>query len=376
MAKRPTKVLIATPYFYPVVGGLENYAYAVATGLVEAGFKVVIVTGQLHIKRTKIEKLDGLKIYRLPIWFVVSNTPINPLWYFKIKRIIRDEKIDIVNAHTPVPFMAEMAAAATGKQPFILTYHAATLFKKSSVFMNLITAAYLPIQTLTFAKATSVFAASRFVKVALPEKVQQKTFIMPNSTYPQKKSKYSRQNGLVFVGSLDKTHAWKGLDLIFESLAILKRKGSPVALTIIGNGTNQSHYESVVANLGLTDQVHFAGQLVGRERNKQMTKSQALITYPTSANDAFPTVFLEAWSLGLPVISAKIGPIASAIKNGHNGLLAEPNDPKALAKTINEAFSNHAQLKRIGRNGYILVRDSYNWPLQVKRTAALLEHLV
>jgi glycosyltransferase involved in cell wall biosynthesis len=374
MARRTT-VLIAAPYFYPVVGGLENYAHAVATGLVEAGFRVVVAAGQPKIKRTSVESLDGLKVYRLPIWFTVSNTPINPLWYFMIRRIIRDEKVDIVNAHTPVPYMADIAALAAGRLPFILTYHAANLYKKSSIFMKALTAAYLPIQSLTFAKATSVFAASRYVKVALPEKVQQKTFIMPNSTYVQKKSKHLHQSGLVFVGSLDKTHSWKGLDPILESLALLKANNNPVTLTVIGSGTNSAHYESMVEKLGLTDSVHFAGQLVGPARNKQMVKAQALITYPTSSNDAFPTVFLEAWSLGLAVISAKIGPIESAIKQGHNGFLADPNDPEALAKTISDAFKNPKNLKKMGHNGYILVRDSYNWPLQVKRTAALLEHL-
>ena len=37
------KVLIATPYFWPQVGGMENYARFLARGLSEAGCEVVVV---------------------------------------------------------------------------------------------------------------------------------------------------------------------------------------------------------------------------------------------------------------------------------------------------------------------------------------------
>ena len=375
MAKRTTTVLIATPYFYPIVGGLENYAYAVSTGLVQAGFKVVVVAGDPKVKHITVEKLDGLKIYRLPISFVISNTPINLRWFSMIKKIIASEKVDIVNAHTPVPFMADMAALASGKTTFVLTYHAATLFKKQSLLMNLVAFAYLPFQMATFKKARSVFAASSYVKDSLPERIQAKTFVMPNSTNPTDLPRRSNQKGLVFVGSLDRTHAWKGLDLIFEALSYLKSRNVIVPLTVIGMGNDQDHYESEVARLDLTDSVKFVGQLVSGARDKQVAKAQALITYPTSENDAFPTVFLEAWALGLPIISAKNGPIESAIEDGLSGVLVEPNNPKALAEAIEQAFANPSYLRVMGGYGRSLVENTYNWSTQVKHAANVLEHL-
>src|SRR3989344_8783646 len=108
------KIMFVTPYFYPKIGGLENYAYNIAKGLKKKyDWEVVVVTSnheQPH--KYKEEKIDGMKVYRLPRWFKVSNTPINPMWYFMIKKIIKKERPNIINAHTPVPFMADMAAMA------------------------------------------------------------------------------------------------------------------------------------------------------------------------------------------------------------------------------------------------------------------------
>ena len=36
----------------------------------------------------KEEIISGIKVYRLPILFKISNTPINPMWYFYLKKII------------------------------------------------------------------------------------------------------------------------------------------------------------------------------------------------------------------------------------------------------------------------------------------------
>src|SRR5258708_18633695 len=109
MQKR--KIMIVSPYFPPNVGGAQNYAYNIATGLAKKyDWNVVVVTSNFINKKTEIENKDGITIYRLPILFKFSNTPINPFWYFQIKKLISIEKPDIINAHAPVPFISDIAS--------------------------------------------------------------------------------------------------------------------------------------------------------------------------------------------------------------------------------------------------------------------------
>ena len=200
MTKRT--ILITTPYFYPTVGGLENYAFAQARGLVARGFKVVVACGD-HVSKVTSETIDGITIYRLPIWFAASNTPINFMWPVYLRRIIASEQPGIINAHTPVPFMVDMTALAAGRTPLVVTYHAANLFKQSSLPVRLVTAAYLPIQAVTLRKARSIFAVSEFVRDSLSPKLRPKTFVMPNATTIAPRAYRGRQDGLVFVANLN-----------------------------------------------------------------------------------------------------------------------------------------------------------------------------
>ena len=41
MANKNTKLAIVTPYFYPKIGGLENYAFNIVKGLMKYGWKIV-----------------------------------------------------------------------------------------------------------------------------------------------------------------------------------------------------------------------------------------------------------------------------------------------------------------------------------------------
>jgi glycosyltransferase involved in cell wall biosynthesis len=370
------KILIATPYFYPRVGGLENYARALAEGLAEAGHRVVVVCGDQVPAVTK-QKQGGINIYRLPIWLAASNTPINPLWYWYLRRIIKDEQPDIINAHTPVPFMVDMAAAAAGRRvPLVVTYHAATLFKPGSALMRLATWLYTQVERLTLRRARSIFAVSEYVKQSLRPGLREKTFVMPNATYLVDQAKPRPHRGLVFVNNLDASHSWKGLDLILESLAIsMSQPGKALRLTVIGDGNDRARYEAKARELGIGHLVTFAGRLVGDERNRLMGQAQALVAYPTTANDAFPTVFLEAWSLGLPVIAAAIGPMPTLIEDGRSGVLVPSGDAGVLAVALVRAMANPAKLRAMGRYGRGLVETEYNWPTQVARAGELLELL-
>ncbi len=53
------KVLIAVPYFWPQVGGMENYARFLTRGLAEVGCEVVVVCGDQGVRRPTRDEVDG-----------------------------------------------------------------------------------------------------------------------------------------------------------------------------------------------------------------------------------------------------------------------------------------------------------------------------
>lgn len=366
-------ILIAAPYFYPKIGGLEMYAYESALHLQAAGWRVVVVCGD-QVKTVTKSEHNGLTIYRLPIWKVISNTPVHPLWPLYLRRIIKSEQPAVINAHTPVPFMVDAVTLAAGRLPVVITYHAATLFKPGSLAMSAITTGYLLLQSLTLARARCIIAVSTYVKLKLPEHLKSKTDVVFNAVNLPTATTPPSGQGLIFVANLEITHRWKGLGLILEALGQIQAKtGRAPRLTVVGDGSARAEYERQAATLGLQDVVTFVGRQAGHERDELMRQAAALIAYPTTSNDAFPTVFLEAWAQGLALVAASIGPIPTLVEHNRTGILVEPNRPDALAQALVTLFENPVRLQQMGAAGRKLVTTTYNWPVQTKRLVQILE---
>lgn len=369
------KVLIATPYYYPQTGGLENYARHLADGLKQVGHEVVVVCGDKTVTRPSAAQLDGYTVHRLPIWKVVSNTPIHGAWPGWVKRIIRAEQPDVINVHAPVVYMVDVVVRSAGHIPTVITWHAATLSKPASPVITAITSAYGFVQAQTFKKARRIIAVSPYVKACLPAKLQAKTTVVPNAVPAVAPGRTKPGTGYVFIANLEPTHAWKGLGEIIEAWHVLKQTGRPVPpLRVIGDGASRQQYEALVAAYHLENSVTFYGLLRGTDRDAVASQAAGLLLYPTTPNDAFPTVLLEAWSLGLGVIGSAIGPIPSLVESGVTGLVVPAADPAELANTI--AGTTPAQLQTMGEAGRQLTAREYTWDTQVKRTLAVFTELL
>jgi glycosyltransferase involved in cell wall biosynthesis len=190
------KVLLVAPYFYPKIGGMEKYALNVAQGLKEThGWKVVVVTSNHEETGYKEDTVHGIKVYRLPYWFKLSNTPINPLWFFQIGKIIKKEKPDIINGHSPVPFIADVALYESQDIPYVMTYHAGSMIKHSYPIDFLIKFYESVILNACFKKAKAIISYSQeFIKTYLasykdkveeiPPGIDTKEFVPATKTSP------------------------------------------------------------------------------------------------------------------------------------------------------------------------------------------------
>ena len=188
-----------------------------------------------------------------------------------------------------------------------------------------------------------IIAVSPYVRERL-SRWQGKTVVVPNAVTDVAAARETAGTGLAFVSNLEPTHSWKGLDLLLDALAILKRDGLTVSLTVVGDGADRPRYEQRAQALDLCEQVRFMGKLVGSDRDALVRQAAAVVLYPTTANDAFPTVMLEAWAQGVAVIAAAIGPLPSLVDDGVTGVLVEPANATALAQTLRAGLADQAHL--------------------------------
>ncbi|MEX0616721.1 MAG: glycosyltransferase family 4 protein [Candidatus Woykebacteria bacterium] len=361
--QRKIKVMFITPYFPPNIGGVQNYVYNIAKGFSKTeGWDIVIITSTKNNK-IEIEKTKDMLIYRLPTLFVFSNTPINPFWYFQIKNIIEKEKPDLINAHSPVPFMADISVIASGTIPFILTYHSGTMGKKIFIldlFINIYEKFLFP---FTVNRTKRVICSSNFVKTTVMKNfINKSTVVHPGVDTMQFKpgKKENTEKSVLFIGR-QKSYEMKGLYQLIDAMKMLP----DVNLKIIGEKmyTEQKN-------------IKFLGIKTGNHLVKEIQNSTVLVLASLAHTESFGMVIIEAMACGIPVIGTDIGGIPETIVNGQDGIIVPPANSEALASAIRSIVNDPELARRMGKSGYYKVRKEFNWESRIRKTKEIFSQYI
>ncbi len=371
------KVMMVAPYFYPRVGGLENYVYNISKLLIQRyGISVTVVCSTWGKEGYKKESIECIKVYRLPYLFKVSSTPINPGWYGKLASIIYDEDPDIINGHIPVPYIADIAARIAYRKriPFILTYHNDLVGR--NIFLKLLSSFYyywLGFKTLKISQkiiVTSKYYAegspylSDFydkLEVA-PVGVDIGRFDVIQDTPPKTGRK------VLFIGQLDKSSQHKGLDYLMKAIKTVSERIEDVELVVIGQGDYVDHYRKLGKTLGIQSKVDLAGFVPDSDLPKCYNQADVTVLPSYNRSEGCGIVLLESQACKVPAIGTNVGGIPYAIREGETGLLVPPKNSNALAHAITRLLEDKEFAQRLGENGYRRVRREFTWDKSAGKT--------
>ncbi len=363
MKDNKVKLLLTAPHFPPQSGGLENYAFNVAQGLIKTyNYEVIVVTSNPNGKTQIVEEYQGIKVYRLPIMVRIGNTPINPLWYVALKKIIHAEKPDIINAHQPVPFIGDLTALVSGNIPFVLTYHAGTMRKKKFLWDAIIFLYEMLVLPYTARKATRIICVSNFVKNTLLKKHSFKSTVIhpgvdvalfkPNPTIEKDK------NLILFICNYKSMHKMKGLDYLVNAVKALPE----VKLCVIGENGDF-----------IDEKISYVGIKRGKALVEEIQRA-AVVVLPSLAHmESFGMVLIETMACQTPVIGTDIGGIPEVIEDGVDGFVVAPKDSNALKLAISKIVTDSDLATRMGQSGEAKVRDVFTWASRVDLTKEVYE---
>lgn len=369
------KIMMVTPYFYPHIGGAENYVYNITKGLKkEYNWEIVVITSNHEKKESKEEIIDCIKIYRLPFWFKISNTPVNPMWLFSIRKILREERPDIINAHSPVPFISDITSLIAGKTPLVITYHSGSMIKPSSIWNPLIFLYELFFLPIIFRKSQKIICYSPdFMRRNLKKYKAKVHYIPPGvDTNIFKLSKKRSTNDVLFVGRIEKNSDWKGISYLLEAISIVKKIKPDISLRLVGPGDRVDYFKMYTQKLGINKNIKFVGPKINNGLALEYQQSKVIVLPSIMESESFGIVLIEAMACKKPVIGSNIGGIPYVIGNNENGLLVPPKDSEALAKAIIKILKNPKLAKKMGENGYKKVKENFLWDVKVRTTKELI----
>jgi glycosyltransferase involved in cell wall biosynthesis len=129
------------------------------------------------------------------------------------------------------------------------------------------------------------------------------------------------------VGRLQKQKDFSTLIHAFAKI----RQHRPLRLMILGEGSERSHLESLVQELGIAEDVVFPGFV----SNPYAYMAQATVLVLSSAWEGFGNVIVEAMAAGTPIVSTdcESGP-AEILANGQYGKLVPVGNAEDMAQAI------------------------------------------
>ncbi len=292
------RILVSSHAFAPSLGGIETVSRLLAQEFVTLGHEVTVVTqtpGEASENFSVVRRPSVRELFRLIngcdiFWH--NNLSLRTLWPVSVR-----------------------------PKPLVVT-HQGSYGMRPNGFDGA-----LRIKRAVASRVTGV-AISQFVAACLDAP----SIVIPNPydarVFTKESPAIERTGELLFVGRLVSE---KGLDLLLETLSHLRKRELRPSLTVVGAGPELNAMQKLAGDLGLHDQVTFAGPQRGEELAK-IFHSHRILVVPSRYDEPFGVVALEGIACGCVVVGSKGGGLPEAI--GPGGLTFPNGDAGALAEAL------------------------------------------
>jgi teichuronic acid biosynthesis glycosyltransferase TuaC len=267
-------------------------------------------------------------------------------------------RIDLIHAHAPLP--CGHAAMLLSKElgvPYVISVHGLDAFSTEQV-SGRAGEWCRRISERVYRSSRRVICVSERVRDQVLEgigasRASVRTSVVYNGVDPELFSPGSEPSTgeptVLCVGNLLPI---KGHEVLARAVAALAPDFPTLTLEIIGHGPELSRIQALSEQLQISDRVRFLGRQSRRQVAAAMRRC-TLFALP-SRYEGLGCVYLEAMSVGKPVIGCRGQGIAEIIRHGSNGFLVGPDNERELTLAMAMLLRD----ERLRRNLGAAARDT------------------
>lgn len=342
-------------------GGVERGTLEMAAYIVSRGANSLVASQGGRLVQ-KLEEEGSIHI-TLPL---ARRNPLAILYSaFRLFKLIRAEKVDLIHARSRAPAWAALIAGRLAGVKMITTFHGTHRIQNRLKWLY----------NSVMVRGERVIAISEFMRSHILENYRvnpDRIDVAPRGVDP---AIFDPENiDAAKVGALQKDWGidpetivitlpgrltrWKGQALFLEALAEIKDL-SWQALLIGGAGKKASYREElkrIAQELGIADRVNFAGSC---DDMALIYEISDLVVSASTEPEAFGRVAAEAQAMRKPVLASGHGGSLETVKDGVTGWLFVNGSKDDLAIKLRYALSEHEDYEKIGQAGRAWILSRY-----------------
>lgn len=349
-------------YYSPDTGGIESVTAGLAKGAVKAGHYVTVIC----FKKTPsidFETIEGVHVYRAPIWKLIASQPLS--WQYMSLSLRETRNADIVHLHAPNMVAALCALIISKKTRLLVHWHSDVIGK------GLLGRILKPLEIALLKRSDGIIATSQIYadsslalkpfnsKVSVvPIGVEDPKLIdanMPGTDdLPAELAKQLNSKKLILA--IGRLVPYKGFNVLIDAA---KHLHDDAIIFIVGGGPLLEYLQIAIETAGVSDRVVLTGRLSDKVLRVLFKKASLYCLPSVKRSEAFGVVLLEAMAYGLPIVATNIAGSGVPWVNQHgvSGINVAVNDPIALANACNQILNSpelHGNLSEGARQRFLI----------------------
>lgn len=381
---------MASDFFYPNMGGVEEHIFNLSQCLIMRGHKVIIITHGYGNRNGVRYMSNGLKIYYMPIKVFYSQS-ILPTMICNIpliRCILIRENIEIVHGHSafsPIAHEAITVGKLLGLR-VVFTDHSLFGFADLSA---VVTNKFLEIGLSTCNHCICVSHTGKENTVLRAKVPEKQVSVIPNAvdTTLFTPNPIKRPNdGTINIVIVSRLVYRKGVDLLAGVIPRFKNIRN-VNFIIGGDGPKRDLIEEIREKSNMQERVRMMGALQHSAVRDVLVQGHIFLN--TSLTEAYCMAIVEAASCGLQIVSTRVGGIPEVLPSNLI-VLTEPNIDSVfngLMKAIkrqNMVYTYNPMIESRSKLNLPLcpfkcnqiVASLYNWDNITKRTEKIYRRVL
>jgi glycosyltransferase involved in cell wall biosynthesis len=163
----------------------------------------------------------------------------------------------------------------------------------------------------------------------------------------------------------------KGIATLIKALAHLP---ASVKLTLVDDDSQDNQVRRWAREVGVEDRLRLTGRVESAEL-VDLYRRASIVVVP-SRYEGFGLPAVEAMACGTPVVATRAGALPEVIELTAGGILAERDDPDALAQAIRSLLESPEQRMLMAKQGRERVVNALSWPRIAAATAEVYAEVV